>query len=219
MAITRHLLHGNPHPGTPGRTIDQGHNYELFTAMMFGGRRNRVFTRLAALSGAKPGDSVLDVGCGTGYLTRKIAAVAAPGGTVTGVDPSGPAVEHARRLAREGNDDCEFETGFAEALDAADDSLDVVVSSLMIHHLPEELRHKAVEEMHRVLRPGGRLLVADFRPPSGRLGRRVVGSIVGPGMANLPIHLLEPLITATGFERTVVGDLHPWIRYVQAVKP
>ncbi|MGI9034303.1 MAG: class I SAM-dependent methyltransferase [Acidimicrobiales bacterium] len=58
------------------------------------------------------------------------------------------------------------------ALDAPDGSYDVVVTSLMIHHLPEALRPQAMREMFRVLRPGGRVLVADFRPPAGRLGRR-----------------------------------------------
>jgi len=120
--------------------------------LFFGGRRRRVFGRLAALSGVRPGDKVLDVGCGTGYFTRVMAEAVASGGTVVGVDPSREVIARARRVTRMAN--CTFSEGTAEALDAAGGSYDAVVSSLMIHHLPETLRPQAIREMFRVLRDG-----------------------------------------------------------------
>ncbi|WP_406129439.1 hypothetical protein [Streptomyces sp. NBC_00989] len=68
-------------------TIATPRAYELFGDVCFAGRRNRAFTRLAELSGAQAGDHVLDVGCGTGYLTRHIAARVGPDGAV---NRSGP---------------------------------------------------------------------------------------------------------------------------------
>ncbi|WP_327098904.1 class I SAM-dependent methyltransferase [Nocardia vinacea] len=209
-----HLMHHNPNPGTAGLTIDHGRSYDVFGAVFFGGRRGRVYRRLAELSGARPGDRVLDIGCGTGYLTRRLASVAA---TVVGLDPSAAVLERARRITAEPN--CTYTVGVAESLTADDDSFDVVVNCLMLHHLPEDLRATALTEMRRVLRPGGRLLIGEFRPPANPIGRHLVGALTGPAMEHNPIHLLEAMIADAGFGQITSGDLHPWIRYVTAVKP
>lgn len=213
-------MHGTPETRAPGMVTGhgQGRSYDVLSALFFFGRRRRVYTRLAALSGARPGDRVLDVGCGTGYFTRVMAEAVAPGGSAVGVDPSREAIARARRLARVNN--CTFSEGVAEALDAPDDSYDVVVSSLMIHHLPQTLRPQAIEEMFRVLRAGGQVLIADFRPPTNRLGRYLLmGHVISPAMKNNPVHLLEPMVRDAGFQQIRGGDVQPWIRYVQAVKP
>jgi ubiquinone/menaquinone biosynthesis C-methylase UbiE len=210
-----HDPHGESHVHTAGKLVGHG-RYEIFAPLFFGGRRRRVFTQLAAASGARPGDRVLDVGCGTGYFTRVMARAVAPDGTARGVDPSGEAIAQATRLTRLAN--CTFSNGVAEALDVPDGQYDVVVSSLTIHHLPQALRPQAIGEMLRVLRPGGSVLVADSRPPATRLGRRLMRRH-SPAMANNPVDLIEPLVRAAGFERVRSGDLRPWIHYVQARKP
>ncbi|MEV6056520.1 methyltransferase domain-containing protein [Streptomyces sp. NPDC052107] len=211
------LMQGKPHADTPGVTIATPRAYELFGALCFAGRRGRVFARLAELSGAVPGDRVLDVGCGTGYLTRHMAARIGPKGAVTGVDPSPPVLDYARgRNRRPGSAPCDYREGVAEALDLPDASFDTVVTSLMLHHLPEELRPMALREMYRVLRPGGRLLVAEFRPPKSRIGRHLVHSGAGDAMAHHRVDLLDALVTDAGFELTGRGDLRPWLSYVQA---
>jgi ubiquinone/menaquinone biosynthesis C-methylase UbiE len=205
---------------TPGAVLGGGRHGPLGTvfvrAALFGGRRDRVFARLARASGARQGDRVLDVGCGTGDFTRAMAEAVGPAGTAQGVDPSGEAITQARRLTRP--DNCTFSTGVAEALDAPEGSYDVVVSSLMLHHLPEALRPQAVGEMFRVLRPGGSILVADSRPPASRIGRYLIGRH-SPAMRDNPIDLLEPMVREAGFEQVHSGDLRPLMRYVHAVKP
>jgi ubiquinone/menaquinone biosynthesis C-methylase UbiE len=210
-----HNRHGDGDIHTAGKLVGHG-RYEIFAAVFFGGRRRRVFTRLAAASGARPGDRVLDVGCGSGYFTRVMAQAVAPDGTAQGVDPSGEAIAQAKSLTRLAN--CTFSDGVAEALDAPDGSYDVVVSSLTIHHLPEALRSQAIAEMFRVLRPGGSVLIADSRPPATRIGRHLM-SRHSPAMANNPVELLEPMLREAGFEQLGSGDLRPWMHYVHARKP
>lgn len=213
----RTLLHGDPQPTTRGLTIGPARAYEVMSTLLFAGRRRRVFTRLVELSGARPGDRVLDVGCGPGYLTRLAAGAVGPGGTALGIDPSPTVIRYAQRVTRQ--DNCAFQLGVAEALEAPEASFDVVVSSLMIHHLPDDLRPRAITEILRVLRPGGRLLIADFRPPGSRVGGHLIGALAGPAMQHNPIHLLEPVIRDAGFAVQDRGDLHPFLHYVTATRP
>ncbi|MFF3611681.1 class I SAM-dependent methyltransferase [Streptomyces sp. NPDC002580] len=219
MSIGR-LMQGKPHADTPGVTIGAPRAYELCGALCFAGRRHRAFSRLAALSGAGAGDRVLDVGCGTGYLTRRMAVAVGPEGAVTGVDPSPSVLAYARRgnRARRGAV-CTYREGVAEALDLPDESFDTVVTSLMLHHLPEEIRPSALAEMWRVLRPGGRLLVVEFRPPRSALARHLVHGGLGHAMSHNRTDLLDGLVTGAGFELAGRGDVRPWLTYVQGVRP
>jgi SAM-dependent methyltransferase len=115
-------------------------------------------------------EQVLDLGCGRGAVLG-IAARVAPRGRAIGLDlwrsedQSGNSPEAARRnLEAEGvQGHCELKTGDMRAIPFADNSFDLVVSSLAIHNIKRrEDRNKAVGEAVRVLRPGGRLLVADL---------------------------------------------------------
>jgi SAM-dependent methyltransferase len=75
---------------------------------------------------------------------------------------------------------------------------------------------RALGEMYRVTRPGGSLMIAEFRPPQGHLARHLVGALTSPAMARNPLHLLEPMIAGAGFGVTGRGDLRPWIHWVRA---
>ena len=92
-----------------------------------------MYRRIVALSGARPGDRVLDVGCSGGYLARLLAAAVTPGGQVTGIDPAPAAITYARRRAP-GN--CLFTVGIAQDLGVPGGSFDVVTSTLALHHIP-----------------------------------------------------------------------------------
>jgi ubiquinone/menaquinone biosynthesis C-methylase UbiE len=201
-------------PGRPSRAgarLDRVRLNEIITQAAFGGRRRRVYARITALSGARPGDQVLDVGCGGGYLARLLAAAVRPGGQVTGVDPSGAAVRYARRRAPA---NCSFAVGAAQHLDLPDRSFDVVTSTLAAHHIPEADRTTAFGEMFRVLRPGGVLLIADFRPRRRRHTPHALATAQRHGDA-VP---LEELAAAAGFQVQARGEL-PVLRYIRAVRP
>ena len=204
-------LHGGQRAS--GTTIDHFRLNELVSQVAFAGRRGRVYRRIVALAGVRPGDAALDVGCSGGYLARKLADAAGPGGHVTGIDPSQKAIGHARRHAGPA---ITFTVGAAQALPLPDASFDVVTCTLAMHHVPARRRKDAVAEMYRVTRPGGRLLIADFDParrplplhPGGRRMRRAA-TTVGP---------LEELAAAAGYQVESAGTL-PLLRYVTAVRP
>ena len=207
--MQQQIRHGGP--GREGARLDRVRLNEAITHAAFGGRRRRVYGRITALSGARPGDRVLDIGCGGGYLARLLAATVGPGGRVTASDPSGPAVRYAQRRAPA---NCSFRVGVAQDLEVPDQSFDVVTTTLATHHIPGAERAAAFGEIFRVLRPGGVLLAADFRPGGRRHTPHALATARRHGNA-VP---LEELATSAGFTIESRGEL-PLLRYVRAVRP
>ena len=114
--------------------------------------------RLAAL---KPGEVVLDLGCGAGIDTILAALAVGPGGRVVGVDMTPEMVERARQHASlAGAKNVEIREGVMEDLPLPDASVDVVVSNGVLGLSPRQSR--ALAEVTRVLLPGGRVAIADL---------------------------------------------------------
>jgi ubiquinone/menaquinone biosynthesis C-methylase UbiE len=108
----------------------------------------------------RPGARVLDLGCGFGDDTFEVAARVAPGGQATGVDFSRTLIAEAERRAAGRGFNAVFEVGDAQALRFAEPAFDAVRAERLLMHVPDA--PQAIREMVRVLRPGGRLAVADF---------------------------------------------------------
>jgi SAM-dependent methyltransferase len=106
--------------------------------------------------------AVVDVGCGTGTLTIAVAE-RLPGSRVVGVDGDPEILDLARR--KEGSHRIEWVEGLADDLPLGHGEADVVVTTLVFHHLPLDLKLAALAEIRRVLRPGGRLVVGDWGRP------------------------------------------------------
>ena len=114
-------------------------------------------------AGLRAGMDALDVACGTGAVTRAMLDVLGGKGRVTGVDPSEGMLAEARKSLA-----AEFHLGQAEALPFPDRSFDFVAMGYALRHVTDLKR--AFAEYHRVLRPGGRLLVLEISRPQTRLG-------------------------------------------------
>jgi ubiquinone/menaquinone biosynthesis C-methylase UbiE len=211
------LLHGSSRPASSrGRTIGTPRRYDLITAVLFAGRRQRAFLDLIGAAGVRPGDRVLDVGCGTGYFVRMLAEAVGPIGSVVGVDAAPEMVAYARSRSIT-NANVAFEVGSAAALSFSDSSFDAVVSSLTMHHLAAEDQLPAVREMRRVLKPGGRLLIAEFQAPTGHGWRLLLGPTGLRQMAHAVPHL-EAQVIEVGFSQIQLGEVAPVLKYVRAVK-
>ena len=129
------------------------------------GMREELFKRkLIEQAQIKPGDQVLDLGCGTGTLTIMLKQ-SAPQANVIGLDGDEQVLAIARSKGRQAAVDIQWNNGLAYNLPYPDDSFDAVVSSLMIHHLVSADKTRAFHEVRRILRPGGKFHLIDFGVP------------------------------------------------------
>jgi ubiquinone/menaquinone biosynthesis C-methylase UbiE len=136
----------------------------LARAVTLGGE-GKFRRRTLDLAELHSGDAVLDVGCGTGTLLIEAATRVVPSGSMQGIDRSPEMLAHARRKAAAQGVTANFVEGSANRLPFPDASFDVVLCTLMLHHLPALMQMATIGEMRRVLRPGGRMVIVDLQPP------------------------------------------------------
>lgn len=132
--------------------------YDLIAKLLGADRARQKLFDLAPL---RPGDRVLDIGCGTGTFAT-ILKQRYPGIEVTGLDPDPKALVRARRKAEQTRVSVRFDQGFADSLEYPAMSFDLVFSSFMFHHLEGNYREKTLREVRRVLKPGGSFYLLDF---------------------------------------------------------
>src|SRR5436853_2061435 len=162
--------HSAPHaahaPATQGQLIRWARYYDLFVSVFTLGHRRQLRQSTVELAGIQPGERVLEVGCGTGDVALAARERAGTSGAAYGIDPSVEMIAVARDKAARAGLAVDFQVGVIEALAFPDASFDVVLSSLMMHHLPGDLKQRGLVEIVRVLKPGGRLLIVDFKRPT-----------------------------------------------------
>lgn len=188
------------------------------------GRLDAILDKTLRAADLRPGESLLDVGCGTGRLAiAATALIPRDPIRVLGIDATPGMVELARRKAREGGSPARFEVGLGENLPVSTGRVDAVTSSYFFHHLPSDLKRAALREMWRVLAPGGRLVITDYGRPRSMFGY----------LASLPMRLnfyeyvrpqlggeLERLVEEEGIGPVeVVHSFLGYINVLRIVKP
>ena len=189
-------------------------------------RERRWKPALVAQIGLSPGMRVLDLGCGTGTLTIAIAR-AEPAASIVGLDGDLKILARARRKAAEAGAEIEFVEGMVQDPPLPHRGFDAVVSSLLFHHLRPADKKIALAEARELLRPGGRLHIADWGRPQDPLMQLLATSVRlldGPASTRDSLAgALPALVAAAGFSdvvetgvwRTAVGTL----RLLRAAAP
>jgi len=207
---------------TEGRLIRWASFYDGLVNLMTFGQIRRLRQMTVDHARIHSGESLLDVGCGTGAVTIPAKMKAGNDGIVVGIDPAPDMIGIARQKAKRAGLEIDFRVGVIESLSFADETFDVVTSSLMMHHLPEKLRIEGLSEIWRTLKPGGRILIAEMRRPTGSAFKRFFtsvvlhhGHVVDFGLQDLP-----RLLKDAGFEDVEEMDAHfLTIGFVRAKKP
>ncbi|HXS24206.1 MAG TPA: methyltransferase domain-containing protein [Gemmatimonadales bacterium] len=191
---------------THGLILDQGWRYDLTEwccdTFLLRGMVRKLRQRTACLADLQPGEAVLDVGCGTGTLALAVQQHLGVTGRVVGIDPSPRQIARARAKAARRHMPNEFQIGVIEQIAFPDQTFDVVLSTLMMHHLPASLKRQGLAEIARVLKPGGRLIIADFTRPERRRGQR---GRLGAGGSNMGD--LAALVQDAGFTEVETEEM------------
>jgi demethylmenaquinone methyltransferase/2-methoxy-6-polyprenyl-1,4-benzoquinol methylase len=138
--------------------------YDLLNSVMTAGLHHAWRVRAADRAEVGPGDSVLDVCCGTGDLALELARRVSPGGSVVGCDFSEPMLDLAREKAADRPvESVRFEWADALQLPYDGGRFDAVTVGFGVRNFAD--RDRGLREMTRVLRPGGRLVVLEFTQP------------------------------------------------------
>jgi ubiquinone/menaquinone biosynthesis C-methylase UbiE len=166
----------------------------------------------------RPGDRVLDVGCGPGRLALVFAERVGPTGSVDGIDAAIEMINRASSLARKRGVVATFQVAFAQQLPFPDGTFDAVACTLALHHVAEDDQPTAVGEMYRVLKPHGRLLIAEFHKGQGR--RRLAGPRWLRHSGEDMLDKALGLVHASGFVDVASGGTNlSWLGKITAHKP
>ena len=183
-------MHDTGSVETEGMVIHWAGFYDLLLKVMSVGREAQFRRKMLDTADLQPGQRVLDVGCGTGTVAVAAAGMVGDGGRAFAIDPAGEMIARARRKAEKAGVQVEFEVGAVESLPYPDGCMDVVISTLVFHHLTRRLQGLAMAEIRRVLVPGGRLVVIDFGGAKqvGRLSAEARSA----GLEHITMHRLGP---------------------------
>jgi ubiquinone/menaquinone biosynthesis C-methylase UbiE len=196
-------IHSHESPAqTEGRLIRWASFYDATVNLMTLGHAGLLRNLTVDKALLRPGESILDIGCGTGGLTIPAKTRVGEKGVAAGIDPAPEMIAVARRKAERAGLEIDFRVSAVEALPFADGTFDVVTSSLMMHHLSRQLQIQGLAEVRRVLKPGGRVFIADMlRPSESRFKRFLTSMVFHHGhLVDSGLEDLLQLLRDAGFE-------------------
>lgn len=136
-------------------------SYDTVVALMT--REKRWRGELVRLIAPRAGETIVDIGCGTGTLAIALKA-AEPEAIILGVDPDPAVLAIAEEKARDAGVTVRWFEAMGDALDVIEplQACDKIVSSLVLHQCPMDVKHAIVRQMRRLLKPGGEFFIADY---------------------------------------------------------
>jgi ubiquinone/menaquinone biosynthesis C-methylase UbiE len=152
----------NPTPGAIGAVLHSAALYDLQVRLAMLGQERVFREKVLRLARLRPGEAVLDVGCGTGTLAIAAKRHVGPTGTVYGIDASPEMLARAEKKVRKAQVEVVLKNAPAQTLPFPDAQFDAVLNTVMLHHLPRKAREQCAAEMRRALHPGGRVLIVEF---------------------------------------------------------
>lgn len=208
-------------PETTGAILHKASQYDIHTSLMGLGMNQSNSRMIIEMAKIKLGDKVLDVGCGSGNLTLTAKKYVGMSGSVYGIDASPEMIEVAQKKAFRSKLEVTFNVDLIEKLAFPDATFDVVISRLVIHHLPDDLKRRGFAEIFRVLKPGGLLFLADFKPPTSHILAHVASALVGHRMMmESSVSNIPPVLTETGFADVSSGPTRSaFLAFVSGRKP
>lgn len=210
MTTTARTTQPDSSSGSTGALVHWPARYDLLVWLLTFGRERRFRERLLEPVSLQAGESVLDVGCGTGTLAIAAKRHVGSTGSVCGIDASPEMIGRAIHKAKKTGTEIVFETGLAQSLPFPDGRFDVALSTVMLHHLPRQAREECVREMRRVLKPSGRLLVVDFAGAS----RKGKGPLVHfHRRGHVEPRALIDLVSGAGLQVVESGAVGRWDLY------
>jgi ubiquinone/menaquinone biosynthesis C-methylase UbiE len=204
-------------PTTKGLVLHKAFLYDLLLWFLSRGREGEMREKALRLARLSEGEKALDIGCGTGTLAIAAKRHVGETGVVCGVDASLQMLARAVKKGRHAGVDIDFRNAAVEALPFRDSQFDLVLSTLMLHHLPGKVREECAREIRRVLKPGGRVLIIDFGPPEAQR-KSIIDHFHHHGHASLPS--MVDLVKRAGMEAAESGAVGiSNLNYVYAVAP
>lgn len=200
----RGLIGKDPHGASDrgiGIVLHRAAAYDMLARALTFGREGRFREFMLRRAKLQPGEAVLDVACGTGTLAIAAKRRVGSDGSVTGVDASGEMIDRARTKAAWSGLDLTFVNGTAQELPFKDAQFDIVIGTLMLHHLSKPVRSAFFREAERVLKPGGRLLLIDFGRPERK--SKVLPRLHRHG--HVDMNAIGRLLTESGFKISDIG--------------
>lgn len=141
--------------------------YDWIMKVLTLGREKALRQMTVAAAEAKAGDNVLEVGCGTGTLSFAIQETVGQSGKVDGIDAAPEMIERAIGKNKRAGKNVSFQVGRIESIPYPDNAFSAAICSFMIFHMPHDARKRGLQEIFRVLKPDGRLLIVDILKQEG----------------------------------------------------
>ena len=203
---------------TRGLILNSGWRYDLMEWFMdtflFRGKLRELRQRTANLAHLREGETVLDVGCGVGTLAIEAQQRVGATGHVFGIDPGAQQIARACYKAARRKLPIDFQIGAIERLPFPDQTFDAVLSTIMMHHLGDGLKRQGLAEIARVLKPGGRLVIADFK----RSEERQLQSAPFGSVRNLPGFVKDAGFSQIETEEMAFPRFQAGVEFVRAYK-